>query len=499
MPTKRKQHTPGKVPRASRNAAGNRRTGGASRKSSARHTSSVNRPGRKSGFSTSRGTSPFTSPKTGSYQTGAKSVPSSPAARVSNNENIPTLTRRNLLIGAGALAGVAVVGGGASAAISALGSSGEDTLECISVPESAVEASDDYSEVSFSDVAALTGSFKLTYGTQVWADTDTVAACLVPAETSSPLNTVSLLYLGSGNTAQVLEGAQGAEEGFQIFDVRCSESILVWTELNTYEGIWRIYTANISNGNISDIKQVDEGDSNWMTPSITAAADAAFWQVMPASDGDAADEKSVVRGISLGKKKYKEVCSSKRAFPCRITSATDGVVVAPRADSTSTYYTLTKIKASDFSIADEMTLPDSMTPDMIGYGKSGFSFAFSSIYNYGGGIAQMGTYTPKSAVNEYNYNDLSWFHFSRSPLASPCWCGGWFVMKSTTALCGINFANKSYFVTPTINNADDYGEYLVSNGTTNSFVGISQITPDGEDAYAQVNVYTPNESVSSLF
>ncbi len=40
-----------------------------------------------------------------------------------------------------------------------------------------------------------------------------------------------------------------------------------------------------------------------------------------------------------------------------------------------------------------MTLPSSMTPDLASYGRSGFSFGFSSIYNFGGGIANLGTGT----------------------------------------------------------------------------------------------------------
>lgn len=77
----------------------------------------------------------------------------------------------------------------------------------------------------------------------MWADNDTVAACLNPTEQASPLNTVSLLYLSSGNTATVLDAAQGSEEGFEILDARCSENGLVWTESNPYQSRWRVYTA----------------------------------------------------------------------------------------------------------------------------------------------------------------------------------------------------------------------------------------------------------------
>ena len=105
------------------------------------------------------------------------------------------LTRRNLLIGAGAIAGIAALVGGISLATSSLGGSKEATVDSISVPEDAVESLSDYNQVDYNQHVKLAGSYKLTYGTLVWADNDTLAACLVPGESASPLNTVSLLNL----------------------------------------------------------------------------------------------------------------------------------------------------------------------------------------------------------------------------------------------------------------------------------------------------------------
>ena len=154
------------------------------------------------------------------------------------------LTRRNLLIGAAAVGGIAAIGGGVSLASSALEGNSTEQISYISVPENTVEQQADYTLIeNYSDYVQLTGSFSLPYGTLVWADNDTVAACLNPTEQASPLNTVSLLYLSSGNTATVLDAAQGSEEGFEILDARCSENGLVWTESNPYQSRWRVYTA----------------------------------------------------------------------------------------------------------------------------------------------------------------------------------------------------------------------------------------------------------------
>lgn len=413
------------------------------------------------------------------------------------------LTRRNLLIGAAAVGGIAAIGGGVSLASSALEGNSTEQISYINVPENAVEQQADYTLIeNYSDYVQLTGSFSLPYGTLVWADNDTVAACLNPTEQASPLNTVSLLYLSSGNTATVLDAAQGSEEGSEILDARCSENGLVWTESNPYQSRWRVYTASIANGSASNIQQVDEGDSNWLMPSLAAIGNTAFWQVSPNTSGEAANEPAELRAVTFGSNEVQHVYSSKRAFATRVAPATDGVVITPRADSTTVYYQLTKISADTLQPVDQMTLPSSMTPEVVGYGSSGFSFGFTSIYNYGGGIANLGTYTPRAAVQAYNYNDLPWFRYSRSPITAPCWCGNWFIVKSTTALSGVHFASKSYFAIDTVSGADTYGEQLVSSGNCSSFVGLSQVTDDAnaDNNHTLIRVFTPIEgAIESAF
>lgn len=413
------------------------------------------------------------------------------------------LTRRNLLIGAAAVGGIAAIGGGVSLASSALEGNSTEQISYINVPENAVEQQADYTLIeNYSDYVQLTGSFSLPYGTLVWADNDTVAACLNPTEQASPLNTVSLLYLSSGNTATVLDAAQGSEEGFEILDARCSENGLVWTESNPYQSRWRVYTASIASGSASNIQQVDEGDFNWLMPSLAAIGNTAFWQVSPNTSGEAANEPAELRAVAFGSSEVQHVYSSKRAFATRVAPATDGVVITPRADSTTVYYQLTKISADTLKPVDQMTLPSSMTPEVVGYGSSGFAFGFTSIYNYGGGIANLGTYTPRAAVQAYNYNDLPWFRYSRSPITAPCWCGNWFIVKSTTALSGVHFASKSYFAIDTVSGADTYGEQLVSSGNCSSFVGLSQVTDDAnaDNNHTLIRVFTPIEgAIGSAF
>lgn len=404
------------------------------------------------------------------------------------------LTRRNLLIGAGIIGGIAAVGGISSVASSAL--TPNNDIESISVPQSAVTELANLSEIPYGDYVKLSISQRLPFGSLVWADNNTVAACLCPTETSRPLNTIRLFYFSSANLVEVLKEPQGFDEGFDIYDVRCSTDGVIWTECNIYENTWRIYTAQLGNAQLSNILKVDEGDADWSTPSIAACEDSAFWQVAPDPNGQFAKEKAELRAVRFGQSSYEQIYESLHSFACRIVTASDGVVIAPRISSSTLYYQITKINASDYSVVDQLVLPQRMTPCNIGYGKSGFAFALDNIYNYGDGISNLGTYTPMKAVTPNNYNDLPWFKFGRTPSATPAWCDEWFVVKSTRAICGVHFASNNFFMIDPPNNTDTYGEYLVSSGACKTIVGLSQITNtnEGEDDYTLLRVFTPTSN-----
>ena len=79
---------------------------------------------------------------------------------------------------------------------------------------------------------------------------------------------------------------------------------------------------------------------------------------------------------------------------CAPTSCGDSLALAPRARTSGTYYQLTHLDAATGEVTDACVLPSSMKPMECGWGKTGFSFAFDGIYNYGEGIANLGTYLP---------------------------------------------------------------------------------------------------------
>ncbi len=387
------------------------------------------------------------------------------------------VTRRTFLIGAAGAAVVVAAGVGGKAIADSVAANKTSDFNVLEVPSSAVTASDSgaLSQVDASACMSLVGSYELTYGTQVWTSGNEIAACLVPGETAKPLCTVSVLWLQSGITQTVLEGAVGQAEGFNIFDVRATTAGLVWVESDILEGIWRIYSATLESGGIGQPALMDEGDSEWETPTIAAVGNRAFWQVLPNLDGSHATEPSLLKACAMGSSEAEIAWKSIGRMSTPPYATADSVVITPRLDTSGVYHQLTCIDAESLETVDTLVLPQSMKPLETGYGKTGFMFSFDGIYNYGDGISQLGTYVPAQKAEGDEHSAVPWFRFSRTPTAAPAWCGSYFLVKSDSAVSCIDLASNTYCSLGVESGADDYGDYLASSGTGDIAVTFSNI------------------------
>ena len=405
------------------------------------------------------------------------------------------VTRRQLLIGAGAVAGAAVVIAGGAFAYSQMTENASPDFETLSVASDAVTTNDSFTTIEADAAMSLIGSYELTYGTQVWASSETVAACLVPGETSTPLATVELLWLGSGITQTALSTAVGQTEGFNIYDVRATENGVVWVEADILDGTWCVYTAELSDGTLGEATLVEEGDSDWEMPTIAAVGNKAFWQVLPRTDGSASSEDSLLRAAQMGSADAHTVYASTGRMATPPYATADGIAFTPRAEASGVYYQLTYLDAASESVLDTLVLPSSMRPLEVGYGETGFMFSFDAIYNYGDGISQLGTYVPSVDASDADYSAAPWFRFGRTPTAAPAWCGQYLMVKSTTAVAGINLATSELFTLSVEDGVDDYGDYLATTGTRGNIVTFSNIDDDPINGEARtcclVRVWAP--------
>lgn len=403
------------------------------------------------------------------------------------------LTRRHFLYGAAGVAAAALVGAGGYA-IDQATSGNDKSATTLSVGEDAVFTTEDCELMEDAGAAMqLVTQKELAYGTLVWANDDTWAACLVPTDQAKPLAQIGMLSLTSGSLSMLVKNAVGEDEGFEIYDVRACSTGIVWTEADIMDGTWRVYSATTDGTSIGTPVLVEEGDSDWEMPTLAASAGCAWWQLLPRLDGNCSKEDSKLKRAPFGSSEAEDVCVSQGRMCTPVCATAEGVVATPRAQTSGTYYQLTHI-GGDGSVLDTLILPSSMKPLEAGYGTNGFNFAFDAIYNYGGGIANLGTYTPASAVaaagddptgaaGAQAYGEGTWFRFPRTPVCAPAWCGNWFMVKSTTAVCGVDFESRRYFTLETKSGCDDYGDYLATTGAQSrivTYTNIDHTTLEGE-------------------
>lgn len=384
------------------------------------------------------------------------------------------VSRRAFLYGTAVAGAAATLGLGLSGCGPLGGSDGE--VPYLKVPESSLVTLNDFEALESAEGhVQLIGNFELPYGTLVWETDDNVAACLLPTASGTPLAQVALLFLGSGNLETILERAVGAAEHFEIYDVRATSNGVIWTEANILQGLWRVYTAKLHNGGIDGQPQlVDEGDATYDTPTLGAADNRAFWQVVPKSPNDS-KLPSLLMGATFGRNDAERVFENARTMGTPPYSASDSITIAPRLDQATTYYQLTNLNSKSGSTEDTMTLPGGMAPLEAGYGQTGFMFSFADIYNYGEGISNLGTYVPLRKPSDGDYSSVKWFGFARTPTAAPAWCNGLLIVKSSYSVCGVDLDEGTYFALDVDNGADDYGDYLASSGTHGNFVTYSNI------------------------
>ena len=438
------------------------------------------------------------------------------------------LTRRHFLYGLAAVAALGVVGA-SSYAFDQMRAT-EASEKVLAVPTTSVFTTEEctYLEADKNPVK-LQHELRLPYGTQVWSSTDSTAVCLVPTDSSRPLTQERIIMLATGAQTTVLEGAVGAAEGYEIYDVRACDSGVVWVESNILKGDWRIYQATLTLGasggsgavppandpasavnyattpTLGEPHLCAEGGGDWEMPTLAAAGAYAWWQELPRLNTDASKENSLLKRVrfgSTGTDSWEMMYSSEGRMACAPTATTTGVVIAPRAETDLVNYQLTYLDAADGEVIDTLILPASMRPTEAAYGRTGFSFAFDGIYDYGGGIADLGTYVPVETTGgnltdpveaAAHYGSCDWFRYPRTPVCAPAWCGPYFMVKSTNAVVGVNLDAREYFALDVRDGAGDYGDYLASTGMGTRIVTFSNIdyTPlnGQQEKYSLVRIW----------
>lgn len=391
------------------------------------------------------------------------------------------LSRREFLrLGGGALACATVLG--APAVLT--GCSGGSDKNAPSALE--VSANDVVTLDAFAEIEDPTGYYEVKdlaqypKGTMLFSSEDVTAAALLTGETATPLSTCSLVSLETGAMTPALERAVNHDMGYSIFAVRASKELLVWVESNYLTSDWMVYCATISDGKLTGQPvKLDEGNGEYDTPEIAVIGTAAYWIVQPAENGPRTTENSYLR-VAAGGSRSSDVITSEGRFNGGLSVSGQILTAMPRAKASSgVYYELTAISAGSGSIIASQVMPHSFRPSNAIYMNNAFAFTIPASYDYGGGIANVGTYYPMAGS--------SWLRLARQSLTPPGICNGWLFAKSSSRTVFIDTNNQQYFVVNAPDGCTDYGDYSVCTGEVSRVFN-----------YATVNKYAGTERTTQV-
>ncbi len=369
-----------------------------------------------------------------------------------------TITRRDFLgVTGGAFASALVFGAPALLSGCSSKSSG-DNMNVLTVANNQVVTLD-----AFTEIEEPAGNYDMVElghypkGTMLFASGDAVAAALCTGETASPLSTCSLVKLSDGTKTQVLDRAVNHDKGYSIYAVRASNDLLVWVESNYLTSEWVLYSASITGATaIGKPVMLDEGDSQYDPPEISVIGSTAYWIVQPSESGSRTKEDSYLKA-SAGGSRSSSIITSHGRFNGGLSASGQVLTVMPRADSSSSvYYQLCAVAAGTGSVIASQVMPHSYRPSNAIYMGNAFAFTIPASYDYGGGIANVGTYYPM-AGNQ-------WLRLARQSLTAPGLCNGWLFAKSSSRTVFIDTVTQRYFVVPGPDGCEDYGDYSICSG-----------------------------------
>ncbi len=411
-----------------------------------------------------------------------------------NNQRLVT-RRQALCTGAATgLTALSALSFGLPALISSSGcsrSSNNQTLDILNVAEDAVITLDGFNQVhdpeelyQVSDVA------KLKTGTQLFSSGANLAAAFMTGESASPLSSVQLVDYSSGNTYDVLPKAISSDSGFEIYGAYASDSMLAWVESNYLTSEWKIYAADIATTqnskqlrdddglyytkttneySIGEAVQVGAGTIDTQTPNVCVIGNNIYWIEQPPADSSTKNSRDSQLKVSAGRSAATVIYTSPGRFNAGIEISADILTVMPRAQSSSNvYYQMTAISSLTSQVVATQVLPRSFAPSSAIYMQNNFAFCIGASYNYGGGIANVGTYYPST--------DGKWMRLTRQPVTAPGLSGGWLFSKSGGRTAFVDMQNKRYFTVNAPSNAQDYGDYSVCKGELDILYNYSSIS-----------------------
>lgn len=321
--------------------------------------------------------------------------------------------------------------------------------------------------------------WELAAGTVLRQATGEWIPALAPGSTAFPMVKATALSSKSGQMADVVTTlVMGNEPNMAIYDVRCSDEVYAWIEMDMLKRIWRLYAQRFKDGAVSgDISTLWEGDADWDPPLFAVWGNAVIWQVAPSLSGTKTKEHSFCYLWHLGDSEAQRVVESPGRFAAPPAVSGNTITLAPRVRADEgQYYGITAYSLSDdlATVIDQLVLPQSVRPFRAVRMGDQFAFSIEANYSSGGLLGKMGTYI--------GTGDGPFVNLVREPAAQVAGNGDVYIVKSRASYFVIDVAKETYSILSATNRCVDYGEYPASEGTTSSFITFATVK-DADTGY----------------
>lgn len=364
---------------------------------------------------------------------------------------------------------------------------GEISSEPVEVDEGeATSILDSYTEA---DLALEEGSaWSLPLGCVLHVGEGTFIPVTQAGASAAPVVRGCVLSTQDGKLTEVLSDVVGDGTNLVIYDVRCSDSVYAWVELDLLDHSWSLYGAGLSGGTLSGTPStLWQADANYDPPLFACTGSTVLWEIMPSTSGDRTSEHSFCYMWRLGESSARAVVESPGRFATEPAISDGMVTLTPRVRSDEgVFYGITAYTLADdlATVSDQLVLPQTIKPFQAVRIGDRFAFSVEATYSSGGLFANMGTYIGSSAG--------PFLRLAREPSANVAGKDSTLIIKNRASYFVVDTSAETYAVLGAANRCLDYGEYPARAGTTDAFVTYAAVK-DADTGYpASVTVRTFN-------
>lgn len=298
------------------------------------------------------------------------------------------------------------------------------------------------------------------------------AALLEAPETAGAVNTLGIVSLASGNRTTLMRDPVGGKSS-AFHDVRCSERVYAWVEMNYATGDWVLYAQELENGVlVGEAVELDTGDTDWEPARFTTTGPSVIWQKMPFATGAKSSEFSHCHLWSLGDAKAGDLYESPGRFATWPRVSDGFLTIAPRVkEDEGTFYALVALDLENGNATTaQLVMPETISPFEAVYMGGSFAFSIEANYGYGGSLGNMGTFIGNAGG--------PFVYLSREPLACVAGKGGTYLVKAQSSHFVIDTGRQTYSILSAPDKALDFGDYPASAGTTDRFATYATVRGD---------------------